>query len=137
VRSEDPVLAQNRANAIANALVQWDEDRASKKLNTIVSTLESQIEAITQEISALQASINPEQDQVTQDSIQTDIVGRTTLLADRRQQLFAARTLSNSAIGQLSMLEPAVQPIRPVSPKPFMNAALAGILWVFIASPGP
>ncbi len=133
VRNEDPVLAKNRANAIANALVEWDEQRASKKLNTIVSTLESQIEAITQGINALQTTINPDQDQATLASIETEIAGKTTLLADRREQLFSARTLINSAIGQLQTLEPASQPIRPVSPKPFLNAALAGILGVFLS----
>ena len=104
VRNEDPVLAQKQANALANELVKWDEDRGLKKLNTIITTLESQIETIRQDISALQASLNPDLDPLTQESINTEISGQTALLAERRQQYNQSRTLVNSVIGQLSML---------------------------------
>ncbi|MCA9837570.1 MAG: AAA family ATPase [Trueperaceae bacterium] len=111
-------LAQAKANALAHALVNWDRARASENLQRIVQSLEQQVAVLDSQIANLQ----------TQGASQDQIDGRISLRAQQQDQLAYARALSTSANGLLSIIEPALVPISPVSPRPLLNALIAAFV---------
>jgi polysaccharide biosynthesis transport protein len=118
VRDQDPERAARLANAIASAAVHWDEQRATRSLETIIESLQAQIAAIDQELAA-----------ATDD---TPIEGLQRNRADLQLQLSSARALRTAAVGRLELLEGAEVPRTPVAPRPLRNATLAGLLAVFL-----
>ena len=118
VQDETPEGASEKANAMARAIVDWDKKRALESLSVLIVSLEEQIEALNEQIRSLQASGAPT-DQVD---------GRITLRAQKQENLSFARTLSASATGLLSVLQPASPSSNPVSPRPVFNATLAFML---------
>jgi len=123
VRGPDPDEAAAAANALARALLRWDEDRATQNLRNVVETLESQLRAIDEEIATVAAPGEAAPDQLE---------GLRSLRAERANQLNAARALLTSAVGLVEVLEPAVPPLTPVAPRPVRNAALAFVLGAFL-----
>ncbi|MDQ3460104.1 MAG: polysaccharide biosynthesis tyrosine autokinase [Deinococcota bacterium] len=127
VESSSPEEAAQRANAVTAALLAWDVGRASQNLQRIVLTLEEQIASLDAQMAALAGGADtPSQEQ------QDQLTGLSTLRAQQQTQLSSARALSNSAVGLLEVLQPAPAPLRPVSPRPLLNAALALVLGVFL-----
>lgn len=122
--ADSPQESARKANAIANALVSWDKDRATENLQLIINTLRSQINALNEEIRI---------EQVANTSTTQDLEGKLTLRAQQSQQLTYAETLLTSATGLLKTLEPALPPIQPISPRPVRNAALAFVLGIFLS----
>jgi len=122
-RAPNPATAQAYANALAEQLLAWDVDRATRNLQTIVSTLEAQIISLDTQIAELelQDSELPAQ----RDSL-------ANLRAEQTVSLNSARALLNSAVGALEIMEPATRPTEPVAPRPLRNAALAFVLAVFV-----
>ena len=147
-RSADAQFAARAANAVADAMLRWDAQRATQNLQTVVDTLESQITALDQEIALLDAARQTAQtsaDDAGAASPEVDAAeatarmqyasereGLITLRADRTNQLNAARALITSAVGHLEVLEPAVVSLDPVSPRPARNAALAFVIGLFL-----
>jgi capsular exopolysaccharide synthesis family protein len=121
-RGETPGAAANRANAVANALVGWDRNRASEDMDRLVDTLEVQIESLSEQIRSLQTLGDP--------SVTDQIAGRINLRAERQEQLSYARALSASATALLQVLQPASPPGSQTAPRPLLNAAVAFILGV-------
>ncbi len=117
------VGAAERATALASALVEWDEGRAQKKLNELINGLEAAIRQITERIRALQTVTPP-------DDVQ--IATQQTLLAERNTRLNSAKTLRESTVTLLSVLQEGSVPSNPVSPKPLFDATLAALLGVFL-----
>lgn len=117
-----PGAAANRANAVANAMVNWDRSRASEDMDDLVETLELQIANLNEQIRALQTLNDP--------AVADQIAGRINLRAERQEQLSYARALSASATPLLSVLQPASPSARQVSPRPMLNASVAFILGV-------
>jgi len=123
VRDADPGSAAAAANAVAAAMVSWDEGRATQNLQVIVDTLETQIGALDAEIALAQRS----------EATTPEVVdGLLSLRAERALQLNSARALRTSAVGLLEVLEPAIPPAAPSSPRPARNAALAFVLGLFL-----
>lgn len=118
----DPFMASDAANAIAEAMLAWDEQRATQNLQSVVETLEAQIASLDGEIAAAsEASGDPGL-----------VEGLRSLRAERALQLNAARALRTSAVGNLEVLEPALPADEPSSPRPTRNAALAFVLGLFL-----
>ena len=111
VVDESPTRARDLANAIANAAIQWDAQRATRSLESIIDSLESQIASIDAELAT-----------------ETPAAGLDRARGDLALQLSSARALRSGAIGRLELLEAADVPRFPVSPRPTRNAALAGML---------
>jgi hypothetical protein len=111
VRDDDPERARDLANAIAAAAVAWDEQRATRALETIVESLEAQIASIDAEIAAA-GDVHP-------------IEGLVRTRADLRcsspppAPCAAAPSAPRAPRGRR-------RPREPVSPAPTRNAALAG-----------
>ncbi len=112
------------ANAVGQALLNWDVKRASQNLSQIVATLEQQVTNLSNQIRALQSSGQATQDQIN---------GLITLRAEKQSSLSSARALSTSAIGLLDIVEPATAPKKPVAPNPKRYAAIAFVLGLFLS----
>jgi capsular exopolysaccharide synthesis family protein len=112
--------ATNRANAVANAMVEWDRSWASESMDELVETLEQQVAMLTDQIRSLQTMAEP--------AIADQITGLINQRAERQQQLSYARALSASATPLLRVLQPASPPTAPVAPRPMLNAFVAFFL---------
>ena len=121
----DPVPegAAQKANAVANALLQWDEARARQNLDRIIASLEEQIAGLDTQLAELDPTATDYEDRRT---------GLAAMRADQQNQLSAARALRNSASGLLEVLEPATLPFAPTSPRPVRSSALAFVLSIFL-----
>ncbi len=119
-RGETGAVAAARANAVARALVAWDDSRSSASLTRVVATLEQQIEALSEQIRTLQAVGEP--------GGEGQIEGLVRLRAEQQQQLAYARALVASAQGLLSVLQVADTTPRQTAPRPLMTGAVAALL---------
>lgn len=119
-----PADAASKANAVADALVAWDVQRATRSVEQIVAALEQQIASLTEQIRSLQALADPTR--------ATEIEGLITLRAQQQQALAVARAMGASAIGRLEVLQRASVPTSPVAPRPWVNALLAAIVGVVV-----
>lgn len=124
VQHNSPEVAASLSNAIAAELIEWDAARATRHLEEIVQILDAQIRAIDSGIEALQASGAAPIEEIS---------GRVALREQQRQQLFYARTMQQSAMGLLEVIDPAVTPLDAVAPRPRLSAALAFVLGVFVS----
>ncbi len=125
VADANAALAADKANAVAEALLDWDKQRATQNLENVIRTLEGRISAVTAEIARAQEAAQPDKAQI--DSL-------NNMKADQNLQLDSAKALRSSAVGHLEILEPASTPREPVSPKPARNAVLAfavGVILVY------
>lgn len=121
-QASTPEVAVARANALAEALVEWDRRRATDGLMRVVATLEEQIEALGEQIRAVQATADG--------SAPAQIDGLIRLRADQQQQLAYARALVASTEGLLSVMQPADSSPRQIAPRALVNTAIAVILAV-------
>jgi polysaccharide biosynthesis transport protein len=110
-------------NALAQALVNWEQRRASDSILRAITSLEEQIEMQNQQISSMRV------DGVSEDQV----MGRINLRAQQQDQLAIAQTLRDSARGLVSILEPALEPSRPVAPRPVFNTIIAAVLTALLA----
>ncbi len=118
VRDDEPTVARDLANAVAAAAVNWDELRATRSLETIIESLQAQIASIDAELAAA--------------ADDTPVEGLVRNRAELQLQLSSARALRTAAVGRLELLEAAEAPRDRVAPRPTRNAALAGLLAVFL-----
>ncbi len=127
-----------RAAAIANALA---EELIAKTPDVGGSTAEARA-AIAKDIKATQDQIASVQSQVvTLSAIQNRTPTQEATLATLQQQLVSLRATlatlvayaSSSAAITLSVIEPAVAPTIPISPRPLINTVIAAILGLLIA----
>ncbi len=121
-RGNTPLDAVERANALASALVLWDRQRAGESIGRVVVTLEQQIEALSEQVRALQTA----GDAGAEDQIEGLIRRR----AEQQQQLGYARALMVSADGVLQVLQWADPTVRQTAPTPLTTAGMAAILAV-------
>ncbi|CAN5791179.1 tyrosine-protein kinase domain-containing protein [soil metagenome] len=120
--ANDAQVAAQRATAVATALVEWDEGRAKKDIDQLITNLEAQIQSLSEQIRGLQAS-NAPQDQID---------GQIALRANRVALLNNAKVLSEAAIASVQVLQEGSVPSNPVSPKPLFDATLAALLGIFL-----
>jgi hypothetical protein len=113
VRHVDPVFAQRMANGVADVAVRWDAMRATRTVESIIAGLDGRIASLDAEIDR-PASADP----AYLESARADLVVRRT----------AARALWSSAVGRLSVFEPATVPVVPIGPRPLASAGVAGVL---------
>ena len=124
LQAETPGAAAQRANAVAQALVDWDYQRASRNIGQRIDTLEEQIGALDDSIESLRL--------MGQVASQTEIDSRISLRSQQQEELSYARALLDSASGLLSIVEPATPQPQPVAPRPMFNAALAAVVTIFL-----
>ena len=117
-RSSDPQLAAAIADAVAQAVIVWDEARATGALETIIQALTAQIDGIDVELAS-------DLDSNTRE-------GLLRTRGDLSIQLSSARALRHAAVGRLELLESALVPVAPVSPRPVRNAGLAAFVAIVL-----
>jgi Mrp family chromosome partitioning ATPase len=122
-RAQDARAAAATANAMAQAVVEWDRQRSRDNLERIVAALESQIAAISADIAVLQSSGDTPPDMID---------GQLRLRAERQQQLAYANALGAAVVGMLDVVEPAVAPAAPVAPRPRAYAMIAFLALGFV-----
>lgn len=115
--AHDPQVARLRADAVANALVRWDVERATRALENIIASLEAQIVAIEAETAAAE----PDQ-----------VAGLERARTELALQLSSARALRTGAVGRVELFETASAPRRPFRPTPLRDALLAAVLAVIL-----
>ena len=116
--------AVRRANAVAAAMVAWDQRRARESVDRVITTLSQQIEGLSEQVRALQAiGATADQDQID---------GLIRLRAEQQQQLAYARALVASAEGMLSILQPADTTPRLIAPRPFASAVIAAMVAIVL-----
>ena len=121
VQDGSPTRASDRANALANALVQWDRQRAGRTLTQGMEILDSRIAAVTDEIRALQVA----------GGAQDEIDGLIRERAELQNNLNVMRTLSTAVMSYLDVMQPA--PVgRSVSANVILNSALAFMLGLVV-----
>lgn len=119
-RARTPDAAQQLANLASAALLSWDRGRALENVRRAQAGFQAQLAQVDQQLAA---DLPP--------------VERQTLLARRASiqgNLVQVGILENSITGVLSSLSNAVEPLRPVAPKPLRNAVLAGLLGLLLAT---
>ena len=124
VQADTAQIAARRANAVAQALVDWDYRRASQNIGRTIDTLEAQLTQLDNSIESLRL--------MGEVASQSEIDNRIALRSQQQEELSYARALLASAAGLLSIVEPAAPPRTPVAPRPVFYAALAAIFTVFV-----
>lgn len=120
-RAPSPQAARVLADATAQALLNWDENRALQTVKKAEQVQQAQLQAIDHQLKAGGL----------------DSVERDTLIATRA---LTQRNLTNTSIqalsvtGSLDLVSPAVEPLSPVAPKPARNAMLVALLGLLLGS---
>ena len=117
-------LAAARADALAEALVVWDQRRGTDSIRRVITALEQQIAVLRDQVRA--AQVAPSQD----DSL---IDGLVRLRAEQQQQLGYARALIASAEGALSVLQAADANVAQIAPRPALSTSVAVIVAIALA----
>ncbi len=112
-RAHDGDTAMARANAVADALVAWDDARARAAAQRVTSSLETQLATLGEQLEVLRASDS---------RANQPQVAAVSLLAVRvRDAIALARSQAVVARGNLEFLQPATRASQ-VAPSPLVNA---------------
>ena len=114
--------ASARANALARAVVVWDRSRATSYIDQQITSLDAQIEAISEQIREFQTT-NASEDQIQ---------GQINLRAERFNSLNQARVLREAASPLTQVLNLANVPGSPTAPNPLFDATLAALLGIVL-----
>jgi capsular exopolysaccharide synthesis family protein len=120
-RARTAGAAQRLANLGSTALLSWDRNRALETVRRAQAGYRAQLAQVDQQLAAAEQPG----------------VERQTLIARRANiqgNLTQVQLLEDSVAGVLSSLSDAVEPLRPVAPRPLRNAALAGLLGLLLAT---
>ena len=115
-QANDPARARDVANAVAAAAVRWDEQRATRSLETIIASLNAQLTSIDLELEAA--------------TDEAPIEGLLRARGELQLQLSSARALRTAAVGRLELLERAEAPFGSIAPRPMRSAGTAGMFAV-------
>ncbi|RIH88728.1 Tyrosine-protein kinase ptk [Meiothermus luteus] len=115
VRDNDPARAARLANEWADALRRWDDQRVRGSFSRYRVSLEAQLRTVQADLE--RSANSPERRE-----------GLRSLQGSLLRDLDLVRALEQGATGQLSLLDLAEVPLRPVAPRPLLNALLAGML---------
>lgn len=127
VRSSDPIMAAEQANAIAVRLIEWDRDRARLMFDNSIAALERAVEQADAEIARIVETGGP--------TSQSHQALAAALRDQRVRELEAARTRGASAVmvGLLEVLNRAEVPAEPIGPRLVFNTFVSMVLAVLLA----
>ncbi len=111
VRDSNPKQAAEIANAWAEALQEWEVALLRENFRRVALSLDKRLDWVNT--------------QITRTSNRDDLAGLRELRANLERELGIARSLENSAAGQLSILARAEVPSQAISPRPLRTAAIA------------
>ena len=131
----DPSLAAAIANAMAQQLiaaspaVQGSQAELQASIDADLKATQDQISTAQAQVEALSAL---PQRTAAQDADLATLEGR--LVSLRSTQATLLTFSSSTASSLLTVIEPAVAPIAPVSPRPLLNTLLAAVLGLLLAA---
>jgi capsular polysaccharide biosynthesis protein len=119
-----PEVAAALANFAADALIDWDTQRAMRTVNASYRALESAIQDIDAQLNQLGpiGKVPTLQQRSLLD-----------LRASRVSELNGVQLLSRAALGSLSVVAEAVPPLDPVSPRPARDAVILAFVATLLA----
>lgn len=118
-RGPDDDTAMARANAVADALVAWDDARARASALQVTNALETQVATLDEQLEALRASGS---------RANLPQIAAVSLLSVRvRESIALARSQAVVARGNLEFLQPATRATQ-VAPSPLVDAATVLVL---------
>jgi len=118
VTGDSPEDVARTANTYAQALVDWDRQRAERYLSDGINQLDRSIAATEAEIARLQgAGASPE-----------EIARLENRLLSQRESLAEAESNIGTSRSRLTIIQAASPPSSPVAPNPPLDAAIAGVL---------
>jgi non-specific protein-tyrosine kinase len=131
----DPARAASIANALAQQLIAASPAIQGRQA-AFQASIDADLKATQDQISAIQAQV----DTLTalpartgaQDAEQATLEGRLVSLRATYATLLSYA--SSNASNLLTVVEPAVAPLQPVSPKPLLNTFIAAILGLLAAA---
>ena len=119
----DPQAVANTLNALANALIEWDRQRAESYIADIITQADRNIADTENRIAELEASGgSPEELGVLQST-----------LASRQTNRAAAEAVVGTARSRVEISQLATVPTVPFAPKPTRDAVIAGVLGILLA----
>ncbi len=121
VRNTDPKKAAEVANIWASSLMRWDDERVRGSFGSYRESLEAQLAVVRNQIN-----------QATNRSSE-NLTGLLNLRATLQRDIDLVRALERSASGQLSLIDQAIAPARPSSPRPTLYAAVAFVIGLILA----
>ena len=110
-------------NALANALINWDQQRAETYIATYVTQLGRTIETTQSRIAELEAAGG------TPEAL---VVLQNTLASLRTNQAEAA-AVAGTAISRVEISQLATVPTSPFAPRPTLDAIIAAVIGVLLA----
>ncbi|MVN87155.1 AAA family ATPase [Deinococcus sp. HMF7620] len=124
-RHPNPRVAAQLANLATSALITWDAQRGLVKVSSAREALEVQLRDTETRLARLgPVGTTPTREQLTllnQQSVRTN-------------DLNNLRALERAVVGSLALVAQAVTPLKPVSPQPTRNAAVAGLFALLAAT---
>ncbi len=110
-----PRAVADTVNAVANALVDWDRQRAEDALIATVDQLDRNIASAEERLAAVAEGSTEEL------QLQNQLAAQQQTRGEVAADLGTARS-------RLEVLSPAFPPGSPIAPKPLLNAVIAGAL---------
>lgn len=119
VRGPTATGVKDVANAVANSLIAWDNERARANVATVKKALAQQVQTLRGQLAAAGSPRAASQPQINV---------LTALLDTKLHELGVAASLQDSPITPLSLVEAAAEPVKPASPRPHTYALVAAIV---------
>ena len=131
----DPARAAAIANALARQLIAASPAIQGRQA-AFQASIDADLQATQAQVQATQAEIDTLNSLTTRTATQdADLATLEGRLVTLRSTYATLLTFSSSnASNLLSIVEPAVAPVGPVSPRPLLNALLAAVLGLLIAA---
>lgn len=117
-------VAADTANALAEALVAWDTDRAREGLGRIAATLEAQVASLDEAV----AELSDRDDQFAAQ----ELAATVSLRVSQTNQLYLIRALQAEGTGLLALFQNATPPVSPSGPRPVMSGILGAIFGLVV-----
>ena len=129
VTRSSPSEAAEFANAVANALIEWDRRRANDAIGTAIAGVSRQISLLELQLDELPTG-TPEAPLPAEVQAQREqLIG---LRSQKRLQLLELRSVQGEGQSNLELVELATVPFKPSSVSPLLVTAVAALLGLFL-----
>ena len=133
VESEDPKLAADAANTLAEVFVEERAKSQAERFNALKASIEAQLSKIEEDITRLTEQRSKAQNPEDTRSLDQQLISlrdmRTRLLAS----LYEIQLSEAQYTDLITIVQRAEVPERPVKPRKLMNTLLAGVLGGMLA----
>ncbi len=137
VKSPDPVIAQNGANTLAEILIEQSQKLYSGGVKSTTEILAEQLNLAETDLNAARADY---EQLVAQSPGDTEAIARASMIADLKEKTYetlldqyeAARVKEAIRANTITLIDPAVLPLKPSQPQFLMNITLGLIIGLVV-----